>query len=436
MASSNQRLAAGWLAITLSCSAFQIHASSGVDQDWLSASNAEVEAMLNNIDTSVFERDHNPYADAAREDADAILKDDPQMQRLASQAESQKLYSSHDIFLFASQSLEMTGLSDMLALASEDPRVVIVFRGVPEGMKIDEGMRELQRLAAEFDPVPSITLDPTLFDKYNVDVVPTIVSLSPDLPSTPALPTVSELLEGDDGARLNESAPASNQEREIYGRVEGLTDPAWMERKFHLGEYGDFGRQGPIEEIQEPNLIEVMQQRTLAIDWESQKDNALDNFWRNQRDNFLFLPPANADDTRRIDARVTVTRDLTDDDGNVIVAEGTTYNPMDIMPFTMGIVIIDPLDQKQIAIAESQLEALEARDDVMTTMLLVTRFDVDEGWDGYTELTDHFDKPAFLLTPDIVERFEINRVPSVVTGDETHFIVSEFASPPIERGVP
>lgn len=407
-------------------------ASSGVDNDWLRASNAEVEAMLNDIDTSIFEHDHNPHMEAARQDADDIMQNDPQMQRLAAQQEAGEVYRSHDTFIFASQSLELTGLDDMLALASEDPRVVLVFRGVPEGMKIDEGMRELQRMAAEYDPVPSITLDPTLFDKYAVNVVPTIVSLSRDAPEPPTIPTVAELLESEDGARLDDRPPSVSAERDVLGRVEGLTDPAWMERKFRLGEFGDFGRQGPVEEIVEPDLIEVMQQRTLAIDWETQKENALDNFWRNQRSNFLFMPPAYRDETRRIDARVTVTRDLTDEAGNVIVPEGATYNPMDIIPFTLGVVIIDPLDPKQITIAEAQLAALEARDDVQTTMLLVTQFDVDRGWDGYTELTDRFDRPAFLLTPDIVERFEIKRVPSVITGDEAHFIVSEFASPSTE----
>lgn len=430
--SSSRWPMAALLALLGSASAL---ASSGVDNDWLRASNAEVEAMLNDIDTSIFEHNNNPYMETARQDADDIMQNDPQMQRLAAQQEAGEVYRSHDTFIFASQSLEFTGLDDMLALASEDPRVVIVFRGVPEGMKIDEGMRELQRMAAEYDPVPSITLDPTLFDKYRVEVVPTVVSLSREAPEPAAIPTVSELLESDDGARLNERPPSASPERSVLGRVEGLTDPAWMERKFRLGEFGDFGRQGPVDEITEPDLIEVMQQRTLAIDWETQKENALDNFWRNQRNNFLFMPPAYRNDTRRIDARVTVTRDLTDDDGNVIVPEGSSYNPMDTIPFTLGLVIIDPLDPKQVAIAEAQLNELEARDDVQTTMLLVTQFDVDLGWDGYTELTDHFDRPAFLLTPDVVERFEIRRVPSVVTGDQTHFIVSELAHSQ-EEGMP
>lgn len=397
--------------------------------DWFEASNQQVDEMLESIDESVFEKDANKHMPEAKRHAEAIKQKDPQQQRLEAQKEAQQHYDSHDTFIFASQSLEHEGLQDMLEVASEDQKILIVFRGVPEGMKIDEGMRELQKMAAELDPVPSVSLDPTLFDRYDVNVVPTIVKLAPSGDVSPAdLPTAEELLEGDHAIIDEEEMAATTSHRKMLARVEGLTGPAWMERQQRQGRGGDLGREGPVAAIEEPDLIEVMKQRTLAIDWESQKQNALDNFWAKQRSSFQYLPSATSDKERRINAEVVVTENLDDGNGNIIARKGDRFNPMDMLPFTLGLVAIDPLDKIQIKIADQQIKKLEARDDINTVMVLVSRFDTDEGWDGYEELTDHFDRPVYLLPPDMVERFRLERLPSVITGDDTHFIVNEFAA--------
>lgn len=401
------------------------------DLDWVNASPEQIEEHLEGLDLSAFEEGANPHTEAMKKEAAKVPQGDVQMQRLKAEKKSQQVYEGHDTLIFASMSLEHTGLDDILAVASEDPSVAVVFRGVPEGMQIDEGIYYYQSFASQYDDIPNVMLDPSLFDKYDVETVPTIVQLSPEEAPALDIPDAGTLMAGDMDA-VNDAleAPAPTKEawnREVLARVSGLTDPAWLERQIEAGRSGDLGIKGPVEAIKERHLIELMKERAMGVDWASQKQGAIDRFWFKQRDNFHFLPPATQDRTRRIDASVIVTEDILDAEGNVLVAQGTRINPMDAMPFDMGLVIFDPLDESQLEAAYLASRELEERDDIREVMLIATRFNADEGWDGFKEATDYFDRHVFLLQPEIKTRFELEYIPSVVTGDDTHFIVEELA---------
>ena len=53
-------------------------------------------------------------------------------------------------------------------------------RGVPQGMSLGEGIKHLQALAAEFDPVQIVMVDPTAFRYYGVNAVPAVVKVAVD----------------------------------------------------------------------------------------------------------------------------------------------------------------------------------------------------------------------------------------------------------------
>ncbi len=59
------------------------------------------------------------------------------------------IYSDHRILVFASLSLGEQGLDDVLTAVSGQPDSVIVFRGIPEGMNLGQGVKAIQALAAK-----------------------------------------------------------------------------------------------------------------------------------------------------------------------------------------------------------------------------------------------------------------------------------------------
>lgn len=66
-----------------------------------------------------------------------------------------------------------------------------MFREIPAGMNLGQGIKAIQALAAKKDPVPNIIINPTLFKTYNIIAVPTIVILEDEL-----LPGCSSVLNG------------------------------------------------------------------------------------------------------------------------------------------------------------------------------------------------------------------------------------------------
>ncbi|WP_075881775.1 TrbC family F-type conjugative pilus assembly protein [Vreelandella massiliensis] len=357
-------------------------------------------------------------------------------QRQKAQEASEKFYREHEIIIFASLSLEGQGLDDILQAAAANPRIAVVFRGVPEGMKIDEGMEIIQKLAYEYDPMPTVALDPTMFDEHGIEAVPAIVVMESSSQKAPAndIPSLDTLLDEGEAvpdvlSQMGADALGSSETRDVLAKVQGLTEPMWIKRQLEAGERGDMGVQGPLEDIEEPHLIKVMKQKALAIDWDAEKQGAIDRFWPRQNEQLIWKPTVKEAETRRIDPSVTVVQDIVDGRGNVLTPAGTKINPLDQMPFDIALVVFDGDDEGQLEIAYERGRELERQEGIHQVMYLMTHFDTLKGWDGYEAISDTLDRHVYLLTPDVEKRFEIERVPSIVTADDTHFIVEEVVPP-------
>lgn len=302
-------------------------------------------------------------------------------------------YADHHTLLFASFSLERQGLEDMLEVASSDPGIAVVFRGIPDEMEVAQGVMFLQALASEYSPVPTVVIDPTLFRDHKVTAVPTLI-------------------------RMGDSASPED----VVGRVAGMSEPQWLDRQLAHGDRGDFGTRGPVSEIEERDMIEVMQERVANVDWAQKREEAAARFWRGQ--SFQWMPPATRPRVRKLDPRVRVFEDIIGPEGSVIAAAGTVINPLDSVPFNQALIVFNGTDPREMALVAERLPSLTQ--DVERIMFIATELDADEGWDAYQEVTDYFDAPVYLLTPDIKTRFELEFTPSVVTSDGSYFIVNEL----------
>lgn len=297
------------------------------------------------------------------------------------------------VIFFASHSLGQEGLDELLYSAATTPESLVVFRGIRDEKNFARSVMEIQKLASKQVPMANVAIDPTLFRDYRVNKVPTILYLDND--------------------RAKEVA-----------RVEGLSSPSWMIAKIDAGKTGDFGIRGPVEDIQERDLIEVMKEKVAAIDWAEKKEQAIEQFWDRQQ--FLELPKATKARTRSIDPSILVTDDITDAAGKVIVPKGTKINPLRIKPFTQAVLVFDPLDPKQMELVDKRLA--EINKEFSRVTLIVTRFDRADGWQSYKSITNHFNTPVYKLTQDISSRFQLEYSPSVITAKADHFVIEELSA--------
>lgn len=328
--------------------------------------------------------------------------------------------------VFVSYSMGDAGLRQALQMASGREDTALVMRGIPDGMDIMRGMLRIQQLASEMKPLPTILLDPSLFTKYEITAVPTIITFEtqhiPQALHSAANEAASAVLPpGNDMSKIE--LPDVVQRVEV-ARVQGLYDPAWLQREMASGETGDQGIRGPINEIEERDLIEVMKERVLEIDWAERRDAAQRNYWVNQR--YLSLPSAPEDRIRRIDASVVATADILTSTGEFVARAGERVNPLDTRPFTQAIVVFDPTDSQQMETLAERLPKVAQEPGVVKLVYIATGIDKKKGWDAYTELTNKFQAPVYLLTPDVRSRFELHYTPSIITADKTHFVVREW----------
>src|SRR5690606_10193823 len=227
----------------------------------------------------------------------------------------QKICHNRTRYLFISYSLGELSLKEAMAEASANPEVSLVIQGVPEGKTIQEGVLELQRLAKMFEPVPSILLNPLLFQKYDVTVVPTMIALTPG------------------------EWKGQECHQEVIARMAGITNPKVLEKHIENGDTGDLGVRGPIEEISEPNLMDVIAKRIEATDWNGLKEEARKNVWKKYP--METLPAAEKDRLLRIDPTVVATESIVTPDGKVVASKGDRVNPLDVMPFNQALVILN-----------------------------------------------------------------------------------------------
>ena len=316
--------------------------------------------------------------------------------------------------VFVSFSLGDEELKDLFARNAGKKDTSIVFRGIPDGMSFADGVKHIQGLAAQFDPMPNVVIDPTLFRDLQIKSVP----------------TVARIRERPGKVRFRRSGTKRSDAPELVAKASGLHSDVWVKSQIEAGNTGDLGQQGEVREILERDLIEVAKERVMKIDWEAKKERAAKRAWATL--SYEHLPTAKESAVRTIDPTILVERDILDLNGNPIRRAGDRVNPMDIRPFTLALVVFNPLVESELQTVEKELPKLKREHPQV--MLLATDMVKDEtGWDAYVRLTDRLDSHVFLLTPEVRERFLLRATPSVVTGDNERrlFVVREIVPSPV-----
>jgi conjugal transfer pilus assembly protein TraW len=290
-------------------------------------------------------------------------------------------------WLFVSLSMPEEELKAAVYEASES-RAMLVFRGVPKGHDISSIAKALVVLVGSVQPIPAAVIDPTLFTRFGVGAVPTLVEV--------------------------------NAEGELR-KTRGLPGFKWMA----LQEPGDLGQTGRLFEIAEPDLIEELQRRMAEFDWDAEKNRAIQNYWRNQTA-FVDLPAADHPSVKRMDLSIVAGQDIVHPDGRLIVKKGQQLNPQKIMPMRHAYIMFDGTDRAQIDRAKQLGDALlHAKQPVV---YLFSKLDREAGWNGFNALSDQLSAPLYQLSQAVVDRFRITALPALVIGEGEAIVVNQFSA--------
>lgn len=350
-------------------------------------------------------------------------------------------------------------------------------------LTVAEGMARLRARAARFDPAPNIIIDPALFRAYGVTAVPTVVRVSTRAqmlrPRAPRLPEVDALLSPEErAALLEDEARSAASDRaalaagaferirgrlvpKLLGKVEGLDNAAWLNRRLSVlaearkGADGadvaespsgvdgiDFGRRGKSYPIAEPDLVEEMQRRALAVDWNAKKRRALQEFWTRRAKYVAHaqadpaarataaLPAAFRSSVRTLDPTVRAAADIRTPEGLTVRRAGEAVNPLEVRPFDLAVIVFNPQREAERRLLKARAEALLRRPGISRLLWIASEIDPERGWAAYEEAERFAEGPVFLLTPEVRDRWGIRATPTIVTADRAgkRFVIEELAA--------
>jgi len=133
-----------------------------------------------------------------------------------------------------------------------------------------------------------------------------------------------------------------------------------------------------------------------------------------QPEDLHHLPRATRDRTFLVDMTYTLDRDLLDGDGKVIYPRGFTFNPLDYVSFSGGILVIDGSDPTQV----KWFTKIPYANNHRIRLLL-------SGGYAY-KLIEELKRSVFYLTDEIADRLQLAAVPSLVIQQDKKLLVREF----------
>jgi len=271
--------------------------------------------------------------------------------------------------------------------------VKVLLRGLPLGeRRIDGAAKALAALISNPSETPAVEIDPGRFKEFGIDAAPVLVYLR-------------------DGQEI--------------ARASGTANVEWLQEQVRYGRRGNLGVVGDLVEIAEQDILEDIQQRLAQIDLNAKKREAMGRFWSKVQ--FVELPEAREAAAFELDPTIEVTEDILTPDGQVIAQRGDRVNPLAERAFTKRIIVFDAGSPKQTAYAKKL--GAEARAQGKSPVYMVTALAGEPSFEALGALEDAMADRVFLLTTQVVERFQLRAVPSTVEARKAHFLIQERPVP-------
>ncbi|MBB1439066.1 hypothetical protein H5202_10330 [Shewanella sp. SG41-4] len=290
-------------------------------------------------------------------------------------------------FMFVSLSMPRASLIDAFKNAAASG-ITVYINGMFEGDKnILDTMARLQAMTQDMVYKPTVKFGPSWFKLYQIQRVPALIY--------------------------------DNDTIQI--KMSGMTQVDFFNEKVAtVSKTTDFGSYGATFPVQEPSLIDQIKQRMSQMDWEQKKQEAAKNYWKKRPRFNLSL--AAEDHTYYIDATVEIKRDVVNKAGVILAKAGSKFNPLVESPNAyLGLYIVNPTDHLQLAWLDSHKDKFDYRDQI-----IITGLDERDGWEQLAELRKRYKREIFLLEQELVTKFAIKSVPSLVSIDRNYIKVREF----------
>ncbi len=271
------------------------------------------------------------------------------------------------------------------AISASDDKAMLVLRGVEPGSSADKTGLKLLSMINDVKPTPVAVIDPTLFSKFKIHSVPTMVE--------------------------------NNKKNEIR-IARGLPGFKWMDHQ----EPGDLGVKGQVFGILEEDMILELKNRMAKYDWEKEKARAIQDIWKNQ--DMFDLPVASKDSKRMVNLTIKSTQDIVGANGELLLKKGSLINPQTIMPMKHVYIVFDATDKNQIEIARKFGEEKQRNNKPVVYMF--SKLNKEDGWKSYNEVGDALSAPVFKLSKTIIDRFQIQSLPCIIEGEGDHLLVTEI----------
>jgi conjugal transfer pilus assembly protein TraW len=137
------------------------------------------------------------------------------------------------------------------------------------------------------------------------------------------------------------------------------------------------------------------------------------------------LPQARKTETFYIDPSMHALKDIGDGRGNIIVKKGTIKNPLDMITLSKRYLVIDAQREDNIEFALDILD--EEHDGAKPVMVMVTRFGNTKTKHSYSKLVNKFRRPIYLVNQPVIDRFELDGVPALITQKENLLQVTQYS---------
>jgi conjugal transfer pilus assembly protein TraW len=290
-------------------------------------------------------------------------------------------------FMFVSLSMPRASLIDAFRNAAGSNTTVYI-NGMFEGDKnIMETMARLDAMSQEMVIKPTVKFGPTWFKRYQITRVPALVY----------------------------------DDSKVEIKMSGMTQMAFFNEKLAtVSTSADFGAYGATFPVEELSLVDQIKKRMSQMDWEQKKHAATQNYWKKRPSYNLELVVE--DNIFYIDPTVTVQRDIVNRAGVILAKAGAKFNPLTQMPNAyLGLYIVDPLDNFQLSWLDQHIDRFDYRDQI-----IITRLGDRDEWEKLSQLRKRYKRDIFVLEQELVTKFAIKSVPSVVSMENNYIKVSEF----------
>jgi len=305
-------------------------------------------------------------------------------------AKKSEIVDKTDLDIFISLSMSDSALKKALEQASFLGARVL-FQGLAENSNsIFPVLHKLKALSEHLEVEPHVQLDPVKFKKYAVTAVPVMIY---------------------------------RQNGNEY-KVRGTLAADWLiNRAGENNKTMDFGVMGQMREVSELNIIDEAERRNAMIDWDREKKQAIERFWKKKQ--FFVLPATHESKTYFMDPTIRVTQDIVDLGGNVIAKAGQVVNPAENMPYQLKVIVFDATNEKQTLWAMNKLE--EWKDHKL--VLVSTRFDRQDGWKHLQSIRNRFQREVKLLNKEMVDVFGLEHSPATIQTVDGYLKIEQIGRP-------